>query len=443
MGRRHIKNISVSNFKSIDKEITLDLKPLTILSGTNSSGKSSFMQPLLLMKQTLEESFDPGALLLSGSNVRFLHSDELLHKKITGEKADYFTAGFELNDGEKVKVKFAKGKTGFVIESVEYTMDLFKFDKKGNKVEKLTSFILKPKTLEEELINYIPSFFHGFREDKNMNFAFKVRRSRCFLKIVISVDKETHVVTEFPTDQFEKNLRSIIHLPGLRGNPERNYPTTSVDSESEDLFLPGTFEKYVASIINQWQNSDVEKISELTRYLQKLCLTNKVRAKKINDTQVSINIGRKITKDENDYVNIADVGLGVSQTLPLVVALVFAKPGQLVYIEQPEIHLHPNAQYALAGIICEVANKGVRVVCETHSSLLLKGIQTMVAKKQISNSKVKLHWFSQNKLGATEVNSATLDENGAFGDWPMDFDSVEMNAENDYLDAVEKNMWSD
>ncbi len=66
-----ITSLSVSGFKSIVNEQTIEVRPLTLLAGANSSGKSSMMQPLLLLKQTLEAPYDPGPLLLNGPNVRF------------------------------------------------------------------------------------------------------------------------------------------------------------------------------------------------------------------------------------------------------------------------------------------------------------------------------------------------------------------------------------
>ncbi len=73
-----ITRISIAGYKSISKEQSIDIRPLTILAGANSSGKSSIMQPLLLLKQTLEVPYDPGALLLDGPNVKFTSSDQLL-----------------------------------------------------------------------------------------------------------------------------------------------------------------------------------------------------------------------------------------------------------------------------------------------------------------------------------------------------------------------------
>ena len=76
--REGITRITVGSFKSINQEQSIEIRPLTILAGANSSGKSSIMQPLLLLTQTLEASYDPGALLLSGPNVRFTLADPTL-----------------------------------------------------------------------------------------------------------------------------------------------------------------------------------------------------------------------------------------------------------------------------------------------------------------------------------------------------------------------------
>lgn len=155
----------------------------------------------------------------------------------------------------------------------------------------------------------------------------------------------------------------------MRGNPERTYKTTAVESE-----FPGNFEEYIASVVNHWQVTENPRTKALEKALENLGLTWKVTAKRINDTQVALQVGRLtcgIESKDQDLVNIADVGFGISQVLPVLVALLAVEPGQLVYLEQPEIHLHPRAQVALAQVLADAANRGVRVVVETHSELFL------------------------------------------------------------------------
>lgn len=123
--------------------------------------------------------------------------------------------------------------------------------------------------------------------------------------------------------------------------------------------------------------------------------------------------------------------------IPVLVALLTARPGQLVYLEQPEIHLHPRAQVALAEILADASNRGVRVVAETHSSLLLLGIQSLVAEGEFSADRTKLHWFTRDESGVTEVSSGELDDTGSYGEWPEDFHDVNLATESRFLDAAE------
>ena len=94
---RAITAISVEGFKSIDARQEIEVRPLTILAGVNSSGKSSMMQPLLLLKQTLEAPYDPGPLLLNGPNVRFTKVEQFLCRSRTHDTSRFV---FGLTVGE-------------------------------------------------------------------------------------------------------------------------------------------------------------------------------------------------------------------------------------------------------------------------------------------------------------------------------------------------------
>jgi hypothetical protein len=304
--------------------------------------------------------------------------------------------------------------------------------------------ILTPGMIHEDISDGSPQqirqLIGGLREliKNNItdNLALKVRwiitRNRCFFEYdVLTFDsseaEESKVKIYSPGDKFQTHIRKIIHVPGLRGNPERTYKRTSVGSE-----FPGTFENYVATVINHWQRNNDNRIQELNEALEKLGLTSIIEAKQLNDTQFEIKVSRLRCNSYNkdDMVSIADVGFGISQTLPILVALILAEPEQLVYLEQPEIHLHPRAQVAMAERLANTASRGVRVVVETHSDRLLLAIQSLVAEGKLSPELVKLHWFTRQEDGTTKISSANLDETGAFGDWTEDFADVSLNLEN-------------
>ena len=416
-----ITKIAVKGFKSIAEEREIDIRPLTILAGANSSGKSSIMQPLLMLKQTLEAPYDPGPLLIDGPNVQFTEAAQFL-SKLTGEKrADRFQVQIETHKSNvfnAVQTTFRKGKNG--IEIVEMTKE----NSGPDQTSSAKSVTLYPEMSPEEI-----------KALGNQNPAFKnfdiVKHSRCFLYLGSQYSNNLYEVTY----GFGAYIFNTIHLPGLRGNPERTYKLSSTGPR-----YPGTFENYAASVIHKWQEAKDKHLKTLDNALHTLRLTGKVGTQKVSDVGIEIKVGRSLHErtENTDMVNIADVGFGVSQVLPILVALTAAEPGQLVYLEQPELHLHPRAQVALARVLADAAKRGVRVVAETHSSLLLLGVQTLVAEGDLSPELVKLHWFTRREDGVTKVDSVDLDEAGTYGDWPVDFDDVDLKTQSRYLNAVDR-----
>lgn len=425
--------ISVAGYKSIFQEQEVEVRPLTLLAGANSAGKSSMFQPLLLLKQTLDENYDPGALLLNGSNVKFTSADQLLWKPAKGERPDSFSIRLSYGS-EELMIRFLKQqRKGFDIPEM-----IFKSSRTESK--------LTPDMTHEEIKAMLPSDLRrGFLPPKS-KAQWTIIRNRCFL--MLGVKFENEMATQYNDylsarltpnlHRFRNDIRNLIHLPGLRGNPERTYPVTAVGSA-----FPGTFENYTASVIAGWAEQKSDKLEALCEDLRRLNLTSKVTAQRINDAQVELQVGRlpELPKGRGrvDMVNIADVGFGMSQTLPVIVALHAARPGQIVYIEQPELHLHPSAQVAMAEVLAGAAQRGVRVVAETHSSLILMGVQTLIAEEKLKPELVKLHWFKRED-GSTQVTPADLDAAGRFGDWPVDFDDVSLKAQSHYLDAAEKRL---
>lgn len=418
----HISAITVKGFKSIGEEARVEIRPLTILAGANSSGKSSIMQPLLMMKQTLEATYDPGALLINGPNVNFTSIEQLM-TMINNKTENIFTVGFEQPLLSTIKINYVKTENGSIDIS---DMELVENNTIVVKIRPNMGFV---EALKLAGINNIDPKFN------NMNF----RRSRCFIgaETGLSTEYDLELSMFFPEVlNIRQKVRSMIHLPGLRGNPARSYNKTAISGK-----FPGLFNEYTASVISDWEyRGKKQQIDELNKNMELLGLTWKVKAKVLNDAQIELLVGRLPKQHKggaSDLVNIADVGLGVSQSLPVVVALLVAEPGQMVYLEQPELHLHPHAQYLMAHALADAAKRGVIVVVETHSAILLRGIQTLVAKKEIDRSLVKLHWFKRSPdTGLTTVSSADLNEKGAFGKWPEDFYDVMLEAEQEYLDAA-------
>jgi hypothetical protein len=389
------------------------------------------MQPLLLLKQTLEAPYDPGPLLLNGANAQFTKVEQFLSRQPGGDNDGMFKFGLRVAGYPMCTLSFKRGVTD-PVELVSLTLTT-----PGNtKTYRPTDDHLTVRDLD-------PMFGKLFGNEVD-DFRVQVDRDRCFLTARIYRKDGTNGagsahVTEvgLGLDGLRQAIMHVIHVPGLRGNPRRNYPVTAVGER-----FPGTFDEYVASVIASYPGDEQEFVRAIGDDLAELGLTWKVQAKRFDDTQVELRVGRlsqPARGGARDLVSIADVGFGVSQTLPVVVALRAAMEGQLVYIEQPEIHLHPRAQHAMAKLLDRAAKRGVRVVVETHSSLLLLGIQSLVAEGQLDHDAVKLHWFDRDaSTGATRITSADLDDAGRFTAWPVDFDDVSLMAQQAYLDSSER-----
>jgi hypothetical protein len=398
-----ITRIAVEGFKSIAKRQEIEIAPLTILAGANSSGKSSIMQPLLMLKQTLEATYDPGALKIDGPNVKFTRTEEFLSRNGQDEPR---RLRVEIFAGDVFAFKF----TFAGLDLIEQTYRV-----------RDSSLTLRPTMSCEE----VQEAAGGFVLTKPFALnELSVTRDRFVLNLRMSDPP----YPGSPLLSPEPAIQGAIHVPGLRGNSSRTYRVAAVGRT-----FPGTFDNYVASVILAWQKEQSHRAHDLNMDLQGIGLARSVSAHRIDDVAIELRVGLV----ENRLDNIADVGFGVSQILPVLVALRTAEPGRLVYVEEPEIDLHPRAQTKLADILAGAAKRGVRVVAETHSSLLLRAIQTLVAKGDLDPELVRMHWFTRNADGVTQVSSTKLDANGAFGDWPEDFDDVALDSEQQYLDAVE------
>lgn len=455
---REVDSITIQGFKSVFEPQKIKIKPLTVISGSNSAGKSSFMQAILLLKQSIESTYDSGEIKINGDNVKFNDISKML-SKIDSQQAKTFNVAFDIAEYNKppqgfkptkkliynISCKYGKQKNlGLTIQSVEVD------DFSGRKPASLGLKTLKisERTLSRlKSINALGSFYNLMSRKKAEapSFTWYSVPRKCFLNVEMNLGDEIvpsginlcSVINDF--------CAGIIHLPGLRGNPERTYEKITMFEA-----FPGRFEKYTASVIFNWVNTGNQKnLKKLATYVSLLGLGGKIEVRDIDDANLEICVSKKppsispkgnLTKNEDDdsLVSIADVGFGVSQALPILVALIVAERGQTIYIEQPEIHLHPRAQANLIAPLIEASNRGVKIIIETHSSILLRAIQTAVASDDVLPDNISLNWFSRDERGCTIVTQDEVDEYGAFGNWPVDFDEVYLNSEDQYLEAVER-----
>jgi hypothetical protein len=385
------------------------------------------MQPLLLMKQTIEKPFDPGGLAIDGPIVRFTQAEQFL--------SDSRTRTFSVRFWSRASwIQFIYGRSG--TEGVDILAMGFSVNNNSIRWE-------NNQTLTKEMLSQaiaVTDYAAMAALDFVSPNQLRVVRDRMTLAAAgVGLDTRSldrPIAFYSPATAIIDQLQSILHLPGLRGNPERHYAISAAGPS-----YPGNFNDYVASVIHQWETCDDGKLKKLEADLKYLGLTSRLTTRTVDDTRVEVRVGRLPAPARGgmrDTVNIADVGFGVSQTLPVLVALLAAAPDQIVSIEQPELHLHPRAQGALAEIILQAVNRGVRVVIETHSSLLLLALQAAIAEGRISPNRVSLNWFTRDSTGQTHVTEAQIGEDGSYGDWPEDFGSTDLELQDRYVTVVER-----
>lgn len=414
--------ISVKGYKSIAAEQSIELPGLTVLAGANSSGKSSFMQPMLLIKQTLSSEYDAGPLRLDGANVRLTDSSQII-SRVALDAQKSFSLGFCGEEGE-VRVTYGL-ENGVEVSSV--------FCKDENHRDGITVHSKLTQAEMQAILAEEPGLLAwAFRQPPIFAQAV-LARQRCFLELRGRRDATEPFFTMVePARSLAALAARLIHVPGLRSKPERMYGAALAEA-----VYPGLFENYIASIVYHWKAAGDPRFALLGQNLADLGLATAIDASKIDDSRLELLVSRH--RNSPDVVNIADVGFGVSQILPVLVSLLAAEKDQIVYIEQPELHLHPRTQFHLARIIASgVTTRGLRAVIETHSPSLVRGVQTLVAQQILPAETVSLNWFKQQDSGQTEIFSATPDRYGAYGDWPVDFDDVALDADQAYLDAVEQ-----
>lgn len=420
---KSLTGITIEGFKCFREAMHVEIRPLTILAGANSGGKSSIIQPLLLMKQTLEAPFDPGPLLLDGPLVRLEEASTLFWKgKSVKDRADRWSIQTGGTDSQR-KTTFARGgkKAGLKLESVE----------------DLVLGITYREQMSESEVQHAVEVAIGSplaKTTEGKASAWRVVRNRSMWTLEARMGPLSQFGFQFGPTRTDETLLDLIHLPGLRGNPLRAYPVTRATER-----FPGPFQNYTAGMLLGWKESDHDRLTAVGNDLRTLGLSWKVEPRQRGDIAVEVLIGRLPGPQHGgamDMVNIADVGFGASQVLPVVVALQAAKPGQVVHIEQPELHLHPRAQRLMADLLIAAAKRGAIVIVETHSHVLLTAVQLRVADDTIAASDVALHWFERDEDGASHVRTADLDSAGAYGDWPVDFADVEMDVDRAYIDAA-------
>ncbi len=425
-----------TNFKSWE-DASIQCGRITGIFGTNSSGKTSLLQFLLLLKQTKQASDRAIALELNGDLVQLGTMRDVLHAHDEGRSIEAkLTFSLEeeltLNDpsgkrssaiasGEALtfEVEIGVYKRAPHTKSICYTLDdtRFSLTQKG---KESTEFELQSRSLSKSSKSF--SFVRTQGRPWQLpgpikSYAFPDQARTFFQNSGFLADLEAC---------YEEQLDQIYYLGPLREYPQRDYLWAR--SRPSDVGQRG--EKTIDAILAATEAEDVRHIKPNARYmpfqkmiahwLRELGLIESFSVDEIAEGSNRWQAKVKTRKGASD-VFLTDVGFGVSQVLPVITLLQYVPEGSTVIFEQPEIHLHPLAQAGLADAIIQAAvYRDVQVIFESHSEHLLLRLQRRIAEEKIESDDIRLYFCDAPK-GKSQIVPLEVDLLGNIGNWPDRF----------------------
>jgi len=425
-----INKLRIQNFKSWQDTGEIKLANITGFFGANSSGKSSLLQFLLLMKQTVEETNREKVINIGDekSYVKFDSYSDLLNKYFS-ESSLIFSISWDttvkpepnwhklINCQFDCSIDILPGNGGSIPVLSEFT---YQIEDLILGIHKLSRFDNEKKTYSEGY--YLKDNF--FSPLDNGNFS-KPLRFYGFPREMYERGDIPNTFLQLPS-LFEKMLEDVNYLGPLREELIHYYKINalkmrSVGKKGENAIpaLISWRRVYYQAPLKE-QDDDFTPEVKVALWLKTMGLIYDFVIKETHDQSELFEIEVRHTKD-SPWVNILDVGFGVSQVLPVIVLCFIAPEGSTLLFEQPEIHLHPAAQYWLADLFIEVAKeRKLQIIFESHSEHILNRLQRRIAENQISNAGVALY-FTSIENGSSRLTSLQMDEYGNISNWPVDF----------------------
>jgi len=407
-----LTKLQVKNFKCFEDTGELELRPLTVFVGPNSSGKSSIVQFLLALRQTVESTDIRTAFAPNDSWVRLGSYPDFIFRhdwqrelEAMLEVTEHLPAPVRSSRQPhklrlKVRWRYNKKTTQIQLEESELVYNDGEFTQLVVRKAREYEAILK-STLEdgkEERHEALPIHFY--------DFAVRVKKGR---KLTDLSRQVAHPLGRFTVMRIvELGLRRLFYLGPLREFPQRSYVISG--QAPSDVGVRGERSAEVLWFASRTKKQRQQMLENINRWVKEFGIAKEVRLQRLgksNQYQVLF-----VDAATNLPVNIADVGFGASQLLPIIVQGFYAPPGSVMLIEQPEIHLHPKAQATLGDLLMEVVKAGDRqIIVETHSEHLLARIQRRIAEQKFSHEQVAIYYFEPTPDG-TKIHRLELDEYG-------------------------------
>ena len=422
------------------------MAPITLFFGTNSSGKSSIGQFLMMLRQTVD-SPDRKAVFYSGgknSAVQLGSYQEMVYQR-NPETKIFFNYSWNMTTSMKVKDSisgnlFTGDKLEFAAcvgmgERVKNTVVLdeinYKLKKNGNPI-----FGIQMKHRPTAKLSYEVEAerYPLKRNPGRVWYPSAPVRFYGFPDEVVAYYKNAEFVQTLNL-KHEELFHSLFYLGPLRTKAERLYSWTRTEPEHVGYSGENTVAAILAaknrkiSLGYKMKAKPFEQL--IAEELKKMGLIDGFNVNAISKTRQEYEV-KVQTKGSRDWVDLPDVGFGVSQVLPVIVQCFYAPHNSIIIMEQPEIHLHPSAQAALADVMIDAINsredgsdRKIQLIIETHSEHFLRRLQRRLAENNIPREKVSAYFANFSKTPA-KFEYLQIDIFGNIQNWPENFFGDEM-----------------
>jgi predicted ATPase len=363
-----LRKMRISNFKCFE-ELELSLAPLTLLSGVNGGGKSSVIQALVLLSQTMEEREWGRGLLLEGPALSLGTVSDVLNQRASRKKIV-----FDLEaEGERIVWTFkAEDRRSLLAE-----LDSVEIDGQPVVLGEIIRWLLPSERAFESKV---------VKEIKNLEWITAERIGP--REILPLLDEEGHS----RVGRFGELAAGLLYWHGE-------------EEVGQGVCLPDIPSTLLHQVKGQMRNFFPDCDLQISPIEGASAITLRLR-----------------TDKRSDFQRPQNVGFGLTQLLPIIVALLSSRSGDILLFENPETHLHPRAQQEIGELIARTAASGVQIITETHSDHVLNGIRLAVKNEVISNSDVVLHFFSPSRKNETSSPlSPKIDRDGRLDIWPEGF----------------------
>ena len=429
-----LTELSVSNFKSWRSIPRMRLAPITGLFGTNSSGKTSILQLLLMLKQTIDSS-DRAQVLEFGDERSLTNLGSFRDAVYAHEKPGKMDFSLRWNLAKPLTIKDPESKTNtlFTAEQLAFSCQLDENGSERPAVSRLRydladqQFGLKRKGPSGGKYE-LTSREDGFRFTRNQGRPWALPSPVKFYGFpdqVYAKYQNAGFLSELQL-AFEQLFGQLFYLGPLREFPQRHYAWKG--SEPADMGRRGERvvdamlaargrEEYISTGYKRKRRTLEERIAH---WLKELGLIHDFSVEAIAENS-SIYQVRVQKSPSSAKVLITDVGFGVSQILPVLVLCYYVPEGSIVLLEQPEIHLHPSVQSGLADVFIDaVKNRNIQIILECHSEHLLKRLQRRIADETLKPTETALYFCDIGKEGSS-LTRLDVDLFGDIRNWPKDF----------------------